>query len=383
MLDVSFDDHLYKQLYRIEDELLEVSFTDPSELEGFVQRLADMSERTTRGLEIGNLSPRTIALAHSVARSGRIIADRLVQLHRITDDITAKRQSDLADVFSRITLSEGEVSQPLKVTRQCGKPSLQELRLPVSSLGYRDLTIADARAHNEQDLPTHIIKAYEWLSKYYHNPYPTLREKKEIIGSAKVSIKQLNDWFVNVRRRIGWTGIAKRNFRNSRQEIVDCAHRVFVQPNPEFPVKKDVISQFMKMKAKVERLCNDHLHTSDIAKNLEEIVFGDRGYKDSPGLVATMGMKGSNRSQRKNVISRAVVAADSKITSLASRESEVSSPERTSTKRSSTELESDVCDEIEPSLLRQHRPLKRLRLVMSLFIPMTIDILMSSQKCIV
>ncbi|KAH8103657.1 hypothetical protein DFH11DRAFT_265290 [Phellopilus nigrolimitatus] len=247
VFNVDFDRHIYERLTLVEDDLLDISFTDRSALEGFVIRLAKVTEETTRGIRESSLSPKTITLARNVALSGRVIADKLIQLQRVTEDVAANRQTDIVEVFSRMSLNDDQ-------TISASSPD------------------AAASIEKADSIPSHIANACTWLAKHFYNPYPSLQEKMEMIGDANVPVKVINDWFINARRRIGWSSLAKRFFRNTRPEIVDCAYRVFVRPDPAFPVKQEIAQQFMKMKSNVERFYNEKLQKSDAAKTLEAVV---------------------------------------------------------------------------------------------------------------
>jgi hypothetical protein len=40
-----------------------------------------------------------------------------------------------------------------------------------------------------------------WIKTNKDNPFPSLEEKQKLVSSTKISMKQLNNWFVNARRR--------------------------------------------------------------------------------------------------------------------------------------------------------------------------------------
>lgn len=41
----------------------------------------------------------------------------------------------------------------------------------------------------------------EWVEKHMEDPYPTTEEKQEIASAAQLSLRQVNDWFTNYRKR--------------------------------------------------------------------------------------------------------------------------------------------------------------------------------------
>lgn len=107
--DSVLDSQIHAQLLEVEDDLLDISIVDRPTLASFVARLAHLTEETTRCLKGGYLSPKTIHLARNVALGGKLIADKLVQIHRVTQDVEQKRESDIADVFARMSLNEKTV----------------------------------------------------------------------------------------------------------------------------------------------------------------------------------------------------------------------------------------------------------------------------------
>jgi hypothetical protein len=42
----------------------------------------------------------------------------------------------------------------------------------------------------------------EWISEHRHNPYPRDDEKRNLCNQTGITIQQLNNWFINARRRI-------------------------------------------------------------------------------------------------------------------------------------------------------------------------------------
>jgi hypothetical protein len=55
------------------------------------------------------------------------------------------------------------------------------------------------RRHNHPPHAIHICRT--WLNNHRAHPYPTPEEKRELCHQSGLSLSQLNDWFVNARRR--------------------------------------------------------------------------------------------------------------------------------------------------------------------------------------
>ena len=55
-----------------------------------------------------------------------------------------------------------------------------------------------------------------WYDKHYTNPYPSFKDFEELASAGRVSIKQVKQWFVNVRRRTYNQFRKRRTNKNSR-----------------------------------------------------------------------------------------------------------------------------------------------------------------------
>ena len=76
-------------------------------------------------------------------------------------------------------------------------------------------------------LPPYIRSAYNWLLSNLHNPYPSKEKKAIFAEESGSSPKDVDNWFINVRRRIGWNKLRSKYFENKRSKIVDAATRFF------------------------------------------------------------------------------------------------------------------------------------------------------------
>lgn len=52
------------------------------------------------------------------------------------------------------------------------------------------------------NFPKSVVASLEsWLHSHQNNPYPSTAEKLELCQELNLSLKQVNDWFINARRR--------------------------------------------------------------------------------------------------------------------------------------------------------------------------------------
>ena len=49
--------------------------------------------------------------------------------------------------------------------------------------------------------PTQTIELFKWLDAHKLDPYPTDEDKRQLIQATGLKLNQINDWFINARRR--------------------------------------------------------------------------------------------------------------------------------------------------------------------------------------
>jgi len=72
-------------------------------------------------------------------------------------------------------------------------------------------------------LPPYVELAYTWLLNHLHNPYPSKDVKSSIARDTRCSFKDIDNWFINVRKRIGWNALRIKHYENKRSKIVEAA----------------------------------------------------------------------------------------------------------------------------------------------------------------
>lgn len=67
---------------------------------------------------------------------------------------------------------------------------------------------------NSRLLPDHAIQVMnDWYNKHYENPYPSYREFEKMAREGSISVLQVKQWFVNIRRR------TKNEYRKRRTTV--------------------------------------------------------------------------------------------------------------------------------------------------------------------
>ncbi|XP_064413231.1 homeobox protein PKNOX1.1 [Latimeria chalumnae] len=113
------------------------------------------------------------------------------------------------------TVAGGTVYQPVTVVTPQGQVVTQALspgtvRIQNSQLQFQlnqDLSILhqdDGSSKNKRGvLPKHATNVMRsWLFQHIGHPYPTEDEKKQIAAQTNLTLLQVNNWFINARRRI-------------------------------------------------------------------------------------------------------------------------------------------------------------------------------------
>jgi len=94
-----------------------------------------------------------------------------------------------------------------------------------------NLVIRDENMPTEvSGLPPYIKPAYDWLLSNLHNPYPSQAVKRSIARQSGSALKNIDTWFVDVRKRIGWNQLRRKHFSNKRDEIIEAATQFFKPP---------------------------------------------------------------------------------------------------------------------------------------------------------
>jgi C-terminal domain of homeodomain 1/Homeobox KN domain len=126
-------------------------------------------------------------------------------------------------------------------------------------------------------LPPYIRPAYTWLLSNLHNPYPSKETKTTIAEESGSSPKDVDNWFINVRRRIGWNKLRSKHFENKRSLIVDAATRFFKEvpqalhsSTSSIDPKTNYDSEFKSIENTARDLYPQKLFETPLATKLDE-----------------------------------------------------------------------------------------------------------------
>lgn len=278
----TFDEDLRESFLKVEDELLDSILTgSESTTADFIDRLSSLTQSVVHGIANRLVSSRTLSLVHRVASNANVLAHNLRELGPRTKSVETKRQDDLSALFARFSMSEKDTqAHPHTLGTKCrrkNKTSFQRKRYPSTkcnthlerSASEETLVPTDSE-YDVETLPLHISQGFCWLIKNLHDPYPSRREKASMAETSGVPIRTIETWFVNTRRRIGWTSLLDSHFQGSRALMVDTAHRVYENWGDGL-VSEDVSQQFLRIRSTLMGLYEGRMEASNLAKKLEDV----------------------------------------------------------------------------------------------------------------
>ncbi|KAJ8481206.1 hypothetical protein ONZ45_g15387 [Pleurotus djamor] len=193
----------------------------------------------------------TSNLAHFTAGRVHNLASQFLDMHKEGAQMRASLLTDFESIFEQLRLDDED-----------GIPS-QALSCPESE---------------SPSYPPYIAPAYKWLLDNIHNPYPSKAKKSSISRETSTSVHNIDTWFLNVRRRIGWTSICKTYFSGSRTDTVAAATRALVVEDEHGVIASgdsppaNIRMAFVEMEAAARELYSDRFTKSALAGRLDGIV---------------------------------------------------------------------------------------------------------------
>ncbi|KIK76811.1 hypothetical protein PAXRUDRAFT_168707 [Paxillus rubicundulus Ve08.2h10] len=221
-------------------------------LSSYESTWATLQDDFTNALSEGYLSEETLRVAHTVASNVATVADCFVDIENKHNELLAELHRDweqILDGMSRIQISHCD-------------------SFPYAS----DSCTTFPTSTSDLPVPSFIASAYRWLLLNLHNPYPSADVKAAIVEASKHPIGAVNAWFVNVRRRMGWTTLCREYFHNCRADAADAAYRALVKEDPNRRLSPDLIHAFIVMKVTAEGLYSSTFTKSALAGDLDAVV---------------------------------------------------------------------------------------------------------------
>jgi len=108
-------------------------------------------------------------------------------------------------------------------------------------------------------IPSYVWPSWRWLLDNLHNPYPSKSVRATISHQTHSPMKDIDAWFSDVRKRIGWNSIRRKHFSN-RHDLIEAATDFFQKHSPEqkrdhsVRVNSDVFPHFAAMELSAKAL---------------------------------------------------------------------------------------------------------------------------------
>ncbi|KAF5385403.1 hypothetical protein D9615_001302 [Tricholomella constricta] len=228
-LDIQF-------LHRI--SLIENDLLDLDRLSGddFISQWSIYADDLQAAIDAGSLSPSTVVTAQALADRTYEVVQSFVELEALSKKLTSSLMDETSSILATLAI---DVPTPL------------------------------SENINTTTTPRYIEPSYDWLLENIHDPYPSARVRDAIAQKSGAARKDVDAWFIDARKRIGWNALRKRHFDNKRLNIVDAATRFFVQDDPNRPLDPTIESEFAGIQKAAKDLYADRFAETKLATKLD------------------------------------------------------------------------------------------------------------------
>lgn len=266
------DNDLLQYLRGMEDKFFQAILDGPESTSDFASYLIHLEEMAAkRANELATTNDgAALIVAHSAASTISSVATGLCNVTEYADELTTELYTDVVALFDSLSIDTIHNSKNIE-----NPPASNTFSLSIS----RDRHTSSRRLWSPSVLPTshsdsippYNIFSYGWLRANLHNPYPPAGFRRRTSELYGVSAKTVSDGFAQLRRRIGWTSFLKRHFGGNRQLCIDCAYRILIEGSGPSTYADEIFHDLNNIKRKVERLYEDNVGCSDLAKDSVEI----------------------------------------------------------------------------------------------------------------
>ncbi|KAG6863994.1 hypothetical protein C0991_001272 [Blastosporella zonata] len=120
-------------------------------------------------------------------------------------------------------------------------------------------------------IPPYVKPSYDWLVENTQNPYPSPDVRESIALKSRSARKDVDNWFIDARKRIGWNAARKAHFSNRRVDIVDAATR-FHANDEKLSLSQDAELALISIMKNAQNLYSDKFNESVLAAELATVV---------------------------------------------------------------------------------------------------------------
>jgi len=244
---------LIQQFLDIESLFFKALSQSPEEMDSFSQLWSCLHVQFEQTIQAGLVDSETMNIAHQVASRIEVIAQEFVQV----DTLTTAFHRDMESIFQDLHIDDRHPE-----VLASGMTFFQA----ISTTADLEYSLASYQPHHRpsRSISTSLVlkPLHDWLLQNLHNPYPSLETKDILATKTQSTAKEIDSWFVDARKRIGWNALRKSHFSNKRRDIVEAATDYFI--------RNGLLNQASGSNTKVSRLDCDVLFATlhDLALGL-------------------------------------------------------------------------------------------------------------------
>ncbi|KAG6901149.1 hypothetical protein C0995_016450 [Termitomyces sp. Mi166 len=226
------DTQFIHHISMIESSLLDFQ---PSYVDDFYQQYNEYTNALEVGIRANILSPPTTALATALS----IKVFHTVESSLEVESLSKKLMGSFLDETAAIL---GTMDTP---------PPLSHI--------------------SESTLAPYIKPSYEWLVANIHKPYPSSGIRDAIARKSGAARKDVDNWFMDARKRIGWNDARKTYFCNKRADIIDAAARFYAN-DEKLSLSQGAEYALISIMKNAKDLYRDKFNQSTLASKLDAAV---------------------------------------------------------------------------------------------------------------
>ena len=219
----------------------------------------DCFDQTLRSCR-DRLQSNTLDVVFSFASAVAMITSNMLDLQNTSENICQRFSDDVTKI-----LDEGLG----KLTIVEGPPHVHS---KLVSASYDFLSYMNSKASEGTSLPLYIESSCKWLLNNLGNPYPSKELRCAMAQKANCSLRDIDGWFIDARRRLGWNTLRKKRFCNKRTDIVEAATRFFIKSDPSRPLDPTIELEFASIESRAKDLYSTRFTESALASKLDTAV---------------------------------------------------------------------------------------------------------------
>lgn len=248
-----FDVDLYQRLRFTEGDFLTALENGTKMLASYHQTWSTLPDDLPLASENGTTGKETLSLVHFVASRISNIASCYLDVKFEEESFASQLRNDCDAMLHQMNA--------LTLNHDVRANSLDSDSTPCF--------LSTPTLNEEPSFPPFLSPAYRWLLDNLHSPYPTAGVKARIAAASSCQVSSVNSWFINARRRIGWTRLCRERFSNCRADMIDAAYRALVEEDLQRMLSPELRHAFITMKVEAEGLHSSTLTRSVFAGDLD------------------------------------------------------------------------------------------------------------------